>query len=331
LPERWQWEFHRYQLVSSGARTTTTSEARSIADSLLPAKPDCQRGETEHSTATSLLPAKQDPLLTATPDPLLPAKPDLLLQAKPDPLLTPCSQQSQIVREVRVSIPPLSACSQQSQIQWHHRSQFHPYQRSQIHRCQLAPNKASFTPTIEARSTATSEASFTHTSEARSTATSLLPAKPDWQRGESQNSTATSLLPAKPDCLRGESDHSTAISFLPVKPDPLVAAKLVSPLPAKQNLLLPVCSQQSQIVRGESNHVSSETQHIRVWKVNMSELCQRADQWWKWASQSGSGSEYVRVAVEASMSELLQWACQSCGSELVGVMRVRVYACQSSK
>jgi len=110
------------------------------------------RGESEHSTATSLLPAKPDPLLPAKPDPpptacsqrsqivrevrvriptltaysqrsqivrgesehsittsLLPAKPDPLQSAKPDPPLTACSQRSQIVREVRVSIPPLSA------------------------------------------------------------------------------------------------------------------------------------------------------------------------------------------------------------------------------
>ena len=88
--------------------STATSKARSTAKSLLPAKPDCQRGESEHSTATSLLPAK------------------------PDPPLRACSQQSQIVRgesehsittsearptatsearlsEVRASIPPLTA------------------------------------------------------------------------------------------------------------------------------------------------------------------------------------------------------------------------------
>ena len=36
--------------------------------------------------------------------------------------------------------------------------------------------------------------------------------------------------------------------------------------------------------------------------------------------------------VKVSMSEL-EWepVCQSCVSELVGVMKVRVYACQSSK
>ena len=47
--------------------------------------------------------------------------------------------------------------------------------------------------------------------------------------------------------------------------------------------------------------------------------------------QISGESEHVKVGVEASMSELLEGACQSCGSELVGVMRVRVYACQSSK
>jgi hypothetical protein len=78
------------------------------------------------------------------------------------------------------------------------------------------------------------------TSDARSTTTSLLqsipllsqPAKPDCQRGESENSTATSLLPAKPDCERG----------------------------------------------GEWACQSSETKHIGGWKVNMSELCERACQ-----------------------------------------------------
>jgi len=90
--------------------------------------------------------------------------------------------------------PPLPACSQQSH--------FNPYQRSQIHRYQLAP------------------------SGARSTANGLLWAKPDCQRwerafhhyqrsqivrGESEHSTATSLLPPKPHCQRGESDHIRAV------------------------------------------------------------------------------------------------------------------------
>jgi len=64
-------------------------------------------------------------------------------------------QRSHIVREVRVTIPPLPGCAQ--------RSYFHPYQRRQIHSYQLAPSEATFTPT----------------SDARSTATSWLPAKPD--------------------------------------------------------------------------------------------------------------------------------------------------------
>jgi len=97
--------------------STAISEARSTANSLLPAKPDCQSGESENSTATSMLPAK--------PDLLLPAKPDLVIPVKPDPLLKASSQGNQIVREVRVSIPLLQTCSQQSQI--------HCYQRSQIH------------------------------------------------------------------------------------------------------------------------------------------------------------------------------------------------------
>ena len=74
---------------------------------------------------------------------------------------------------------PLTACSQ-----WSH-----------IHCYQLAPSEASFTPT----------------SEARSTATSLLPAKPDGQRGESEHSTTTSLLPAKPDCQWSKSEHVRAV------------------------------------------------------------------------------------------------------------------------
>jgi hypothetical protein len=50
-------------------------------------------------------------------------------------------------------------------------------------------------------------------------------------------------------------------------------------------------------------------------------------------------SEHVRVGVGVSMSKL-EWervcqSCQSehasCGSELVGVVKVGVYACQSSK
>jgi hypothetical protein len=93
----------------------------------------------------------------------------------------------------------------------------------------LAPNEASLTLTIEATSTPSSEASLTPKSKARSIATSMLPAKPDRQRGECEHSTATSLLPAMP--------------------DPQLPAKLVSPLPAKPDPPLPACFQQSQIVR----------------------------------------------------------------------------------
>jgi len=208
---------------------------------------------------------------------MAPAKPVSPLPVKPDPQQPACSK----------------------------RSQFHPYKRNQIQCYQLAPNKANFIPTIETRSSATSDASFTPTSEARFT--------------------ATSLLPAKPDCLRGESDHSPTTSFLPVKPEQL----------------LPACSQQIQIVREVRVTMSEqwdkayerlESVYVRVvWssrsvvKVSMSKLE------WKWVCQSWSGSEYVRVGVEGSMSELLQWACQRCGSVLVGFMRVWVYACQSSK
>jgi len=117
--ERWEWAFHHHhQLAPSEARATATdkpsfaptSEARSTATSFLPAKPECERCVSEHSTATSVLPAN--------PDPLLPTK--------PDPPPTACSQRSQIVGEVRVSIPPLPA--------WSQRSPIHCYKRSQIHR-----------------------------------------------------------------------------------------------------------------------------------------------------------------------------------------------------
>ena len=54
---------HHYQLAPSEARFTPTGEARSTATSLLPAKPHCQRGESDHSTLPSLLPAKPGPPL----------------------------------------------------------------------------------------------------------------------------------------------------------------------------------------------------------------------------------------------------------------------------
>jgi len=239
LAERWEWAFHRYQPAPSEATSTATSKAR--------------------STATSLLPAK------------------------PDPPVTACSQRSPIVREVRVSIPRLPACSQQSQIHCPQWSQIHHYQlapseaRSSerwewaFHRYQLAPCKARSTAPSEARSTATSEAI----------------------------SAATSLLPTKP------------LSHWPVKPDP--------PLPACSQRSHCHSYQQSTIhhyqlapsharlsERWEWPCQSSETEHSRGWKVNMSELCEGADQWWKWACQSWNGSKYGRVGVEVSMSEL-EW------------------------
>jgi len=229
LSERWEWEFHHYQLVSGESRSTATSEACFTPNS------------KARSTATSLLPAK--------PDPLLPAKPVSPLTVKPDPPLQPCSQWSQVVREVRVSIPLLPAC----------------FQRSQIH---------SILPAY---------------SESRFSATSVLQVYPDSQR----------------------------------------LAKSVIPLPAKPDLLLPASSQRCQIhcyhlapsearlsERWEWACQSGETKHIRAWKVNMSELCEWADQWWKWACQSWSGSEYVRV-VRVSMSELWEWACWSHESQSV--------------
>jgi len=132
----------------------------------------------------------------------------------------------------------------------------------------------------------------------------LLPAKPD------------PLLPAKPDCQRGESDHFTATSFLPVKWDPMLPAKLVSPLPPKPDLLLPACFWEVQIHHyhlalsearlSEWACQSSETNHIRCWTVNIAELCGRV--------------------CFSFQSMHVSWV-----SELVGVVRVRVYACQSSK
>jgi len=140
LSERWEWEFHCYQLAISEARSTATSDARSTGNSLLLVKPDCPRSESEHSTATSEARSTANCLLPAKPDcqrgesehstttSLLPVKRDPLLPAKPDPPLTACSQRRQIVREVRVSFPPLlakldpplTACSQRSQIHLYH-------------------------------------------------------------------------------------------------------------------------------------------------------------------------------------------------------------------
>jgi len=114
---------HCYQLAPSEATFTPSSDPQSTTTSLLPAKPDCQRGESENSTATSMLPAKPDPPLTAcsqrshvhpyqrTPIHCYLLAPSnarstatSLLPAKPDPPLPPCSQQSHSVREVRVSM-----------------------------------------------------------------------------------------------------------------------------------------------------------------------------------------------------------------------------------
>jgi len=168
-----------------------------------------------------------------------------------------CYHRSQIVREVRVIIPPLPACSQRSQI--------HRYQRGLTHHYQLAAIEATFTPT----------------SEARSTTNSLLPAKPDCQRGESENSTTTSLLQAKPDCQGGESEHCTTTSLLPVKPEIH-------------------CCQWSQIHCYQLAH--REARLSERWSVSMSEQWDKANRRLE--------SEYVRV-VWVSMSELLEWACQS--------------------
>jgi hypothetical protein len=75
-----------------------------------------------------------------------------------------------------------------------------------------------------------------------------------------------------------------------------------------------------------SEQISGDSEHVRI-KLEGSQ----SELEWKRVCHSWSGSEYVTVGVEVSMSELLELACQRCGSELVGVMRVRVYSCQSSK
>jgi len=79
---------HHYQLAPSEARSTATgeasftptTEARFTATSMLPAKSDYQRGK------------------------LLPVKPVSPLPAMSDPPLPACSQQCEIVRQVRVSM-----------------------------------------------------------------------------------------------------------------------------------------------------------------------------------------------------------------------------------
>jgi hypothetical protein len=131
--------FHLYQQSLIHSYQLAPSEARFTANSLVPAKPDCQRGESEHSTASSLLPAKPLSYLPVKPDPPLPASSQQsqihcyqLTHSEAS-----CSQRSQIVRDVRVSVPPLPACSQQSQIHCSQQSQIQCYQQSQIHRYQL--------------------------------------------------------------------------------------------------------------------------------------------------------------------------------------------------
>jgi len=212
----------------SEATFTATSEAGTTTTSVLPAKPDCQRGKSEQvrpvrptmselwerSQIQSILPAYSESrfsatseaisiatsLLPAKPDPLLPAKPVLPLPVKPDTPLPPCSQQSQIVTEVRVIILLQPACSKQSQIQ-------------------------SFLP-------AYSESRFSATSMLQSCPDPLQPAKP------------VSLLPALPDpplpacphrsqihCYQWSQFHHNQLA--PSKPDPLLS----------------LCSQQSQSVR----------------------------------------------------------------------------------
>ena len=72
------WLFRVAELFSYNFQTIL--HFADAATSLLPAKPDCQSGKSEHFTATSLLPAK------------------------PDQPLPSGSQRSHSTREVRVSM-----------------------------------------------------------------------------------------------------------------------------------------------------------------------------------------------------------------------------------
>ena len=175
-------------------------------------------------------------------------KPVPPLAVKPDQTLPVCSQQSQIVREVRASIPPLPASCQRSQIvrevrviipllpACSHRSQFHPYQRSQIHQYQPAPS--------EARLSERWEWAFWHYQLAPSKA--KVSERWEWpcQSSETKHvksskvvseakSTPTCVLPASPEPL------------LPAMPDPPLLARPFSPLPAKPDPLHSASSQQS--------------------------------------------------------------------------------------
>ena len=181
-----------------------------------------------------------------------------------------------------------------------------PNQRSPIHLATLPPAKplsqrpAKLDPHYQL---ARSKARFTAPSEARSTATSLLASKPECQSWGCS-------------CLRDQ---------IPPTESEFLATREAMFTPTSEDrcttISLPPAMRDCQ--RGESDHVKVVGQSksgVKKW------LCQSC------VSEQISGeSEYVRLGVEAIVSELLEWACQSCGSELVGVMRVRAYPCQSSQ
>jgi len=135
-------QIHRYQRSQILPYQCASNESRFTATCEVSFTPASEAGSTATSEASFTSSSKAGSTATS----LLPAKPVSPLPAKPD--------------------PPVPACSR-----W---SQFPPYQQSRIHLHQLTPSEASFTPS----------------SDAGSTATSFLPAKSDCQRGK--------LLPAKP-------------------------------------------------------------------------------------------------------------------------------------
>jgi len=232
------------------------------------------------------------------------------------------------------------------QLFFHERYVTPPYQWNPIHCYQLAtslppakplsPRPAKPDPPLPAcsqrsqRSTAPSEATFTPTSEARSTATSLLPAKPNppltacSQRSQIVREVRVSIPPL-PACSQRSQIHcyqrSQIVREVRVIIPPLPAFSQRSQIHCYQ--LAPSEARLSE--RWEWACQSTETKHIGGCKVNLSELCEPADQWWKWACQSWSGREYVRV-VRLSMSVVGVRLLQSWESECT---LVRVYACQS--
>ena len=259
-----------------------------------------------------------------------------LLPAKPDPPLPACSLWSHfhLYQQSQIHCYQLAPSKARLSERWEW--EFHCYQfapseaRSTANRLLPAkPDCQRWQLAFHRNQLAPSEARSTATCEARSTAKSLLPAKPDCQRGESGHSTTTSLLPAKPDPLltacslrseivRGESEHSTATSRARSTANSLLPARLDCQRWERAFHRY----QRSQIVRGESEHSTAtsllpakphrqrvESEHVRAVRRSISEVG-------KWICQScvseqiSGESEHVRVGVGASMSELLEWACQ---------------------